>query len=166
MIDAMDTLEGVTERAEATPATYAARLAAVNSARDMATVAVNVICESHSEHHTPAPPSGPEYPASHTQSVNSSLPAAELECKGHRLQPPDPGVGVYVPASHAAHANKIPEVQLAVKPSYPRESSDVNRTRRCCPVAAYVASAGVPLSVASATTPDEHAASPHPSTYT
>ena len=75
---------------------------------------------------------------------------------------------MYVPASHASHADMIPpETQLAVKPLHVLLLSEVNRTRRCCPVAAYVASAGAPLSVASLTTPDgEHAASAHSSTYT
>ena len=104
VIDAMAILESVTERAEATPTKYASCLAVVNSARNMATVAVNAICESQSEHPTHAPPSGPEYPASHTQSVNSSLPAAELECKGHRLQLSDPAVALNVPAVHSLHA--------------------------------------------------------------
>jgi hypothetical protein len=71
---------------------------------------------------------------------------------------------LYVPFSHALH--KIPEVQLAVKPLPIMMASDVNRTRRYCSVAVYVASAGVPLSVASATTPDENPAFPHSSTYT
>jgi hypothetical protein len=71
---------------------------------------------------------------------------------------------VYVPAEHVLHG---PEVQLAVKPLFLIELSEVNRTRRCCPVAAYVASAGAPLSFASLATPDgEHAASAHSSTYT
>ena len=136
--------------------------------------------QSHDPPHwtasTPAyPASSLAYPASHAQ---DALPTAELEREGHDAQLPDPAEALYVPASHAAHdppsssvkpashAMHDPEVQLAVKPSYLWESSDVNRTRRCCPVAAYVASAGVPLSVASSTTPDEHAASPHSSTYT
>jgi hypothetical protein len=45
VMDAMATLEGKTDRACATPATYASCLSAVNSARDMATVAVKVTFE-------------------------------------------------------------------------------------------------------------------------
>ena len=48
----------------------------------------------------------------------------------------------------------------------------MNRTRRCCPVVVDVLGSTTgcqrvgPYSSASCTTPDEHAASPHSSTYT
>ena len=60
-MDAMATLEGTTERARATPAAYASCLSVVNSARDMATVAVKVTAVSQSEHAAHAPQSGPVY---------------------------------------------------------------------------------------------------------
>ena len=112
------------------------------------------------------------YPGRHAQSDSSLLPADEMVFEGHATQLPDPAVALYVPALHALH-NANPTFQLAVKPllvvapcDVKRQSNDVNRTRRCGIVVVYVASAGEPLSVASSTTPDEHAASPHSSTYT
>jgi len=56
---------------------------------------------SHAVHGTP--PDKAVYPATHTQSVKSSLPAAELVCEGHEVQFPDPVTALNVPASHAAH---------------------------------------------------------------
>ena len=61
--DVMATLEAVSERACATPAAYASRLAVLNSVRVMARVAVKVTAETQSEHTTQAPPSVPEKPA-------------------------------------------------------------------------------------------------------
>jgi len=61
--DAMDTLEDVSERACATPATYASRRAVVNSVRVMASVAMKVTAEAQSEHTTQGPPSAPVKPA-------------------------------------------------------------------------------------------------------
>jgi hypothetical protein len=70
---------------------------------------------------------------------------------------------MYVPASHETH---VRGVQLAVKPPPVVSASDLNRKRRYGVVAVYVASAGVLLSIASCTTPDENVASSDSSTYT
>jgi hypothetical protein len=45
---------------------------------------------SHALHATP--PEVAVYPATHTQSVTSSLPSAELVCDGHAVQLPVPAV--------------------------------------------------------------------------
>jgi len=122
---------------------------------------------SHALHATPSEVT--VYPGRHSQSVNLLLPAADTECVGQTAQLPDPAVALYVPALHALHNTKVakPDIQLAVKPlPVPELGSDMNVTHRCCFVVAYVAGAGEPLSVASRTAPDEHAASPHSSTYT
>jgi hypothetical protein len=103
---------------------------------------------AHALHATP--PEAAVYPGRHIQSVKSLLPSDETVFEGHAAQVIDPVVALY----------------LAVKPARVSAPSDVNRTCRCCPVAVYVASAGAPLSFASSTTPDEHAAFPHSSTYT
>jgi hypothetical protein len=57
------------------------------------------------------------YPASHAQSVSSSLPAAELECEGHAVQLPSPAVAVYVPAGHVSHV-AFPTALLNVPASH------------------------------------------------
>jgi len=48
------------------------------------------------------------YPASHASHAQADvcplLPVAEIECKGHATQLPDPTTLLNVPASHAAHA--------------------------------------------------------------
>jgi hypothetical protein len=93
------------------------------------------------------------------------LPGNDSAFTGHVSHPAVPTELLNVPTSHALH-NANPTIQLAVKPLPVVAASDVKRTRRCCFVVAYVASAGEPLSVASRTTPDEHAESPHSSTYT
>lgn len=60
--DVMATLDDATERACATPATYAARFAVLNSERVIASVPVNVTAEVQSEHATQGPPSAPVKP--------------------------------------------------------------------------------------------------------
>lgn len=53
------------------------------------------------------PPSEPEYPTLHLQSVNASLISGEFESAGHPTHAPilvAPGVIEYLPAIHAAHA--------------------------------------------------------------
>ena len=61
--DAMATLEAVSERDCATPATYASRLAALNSVSVMASVAVKVTTDVQSEHALQGPPSALVKPA-------------------------------------------------------------------------------------------------------
>jgi len=138
VIDAMATLAGATERACATPATYASCLSAMNSARDMLTVAVNVTTASQSRHTTQGPPSGPVYPASHAQSTCPSLPAAELENEGHAAQLPDPTMAVYVPALHATHANPS-------APANPTEHRHRALPEEACELAGHVSHAAVPI---------------------
>ena len=53
------------------------------------------------------------YPCMHLQSVNSSLPAAELVPVGHVKHTPTPVATLYVPASHAVHSAPSEE------PAYP-----------------------------------------------
>ena len=53
------------------------------------------------------PPSEPEYPTLHVQSVNASLVAGEFELAGHPRHAPvlvAPGVIEYLPVPHAVHA--------------------------------------------------------------
>jgi hypothetical protein len=50
-------------------------------------------------------------PGKHAQSVNSLLPAAEVEFKGQAVQFPDPVVTLNVPASHAA---QLPDPAVAL----------------------------------------------------
>ena len=52
-----------------------------------------------------APSDVPLYPAKHLQSVNASLPDAELVPSGHVEHSPAPVVALYVPTSHALHCN-------------------------------------------------------------
>jgi len=61
--DAMATLEDASASACATPATYASRLDAVNSARVVASLAVKVTDAVQEEHASHAPPSAPAKPA-------------------------------------------------------------------------------------------------------
>ena len=57
---------------------------------------------SHAVH--PAPPEVPLYPTTHLQSVNASLPDAELVLAGHVEHSPPPVQSLNPPASHAVHA--------------------------------------------------------------
>jgi hypothetical protein len=57
---------------------------------------------SHALHATPS--EAAVYPTTHLQSIKSMLPAAELVCEGHAVQPPAPAVALYFPAKHALHA--------------------------------------------------------------
>lgn len=90
---------------------------------------------AHSAH---APPSGPSYPKSQTQSVCSLLPEADTVNAGqlrqvvalvaprsvekvsapHKVQASDPALVLYVPAAHGLHGPKLlpvyPAVQLHV----------------------------------------------------
>ena len=61
--DTMVTVEDASERACATPATYASRFAVVNSVRAMPSVAVKVTVDMQSEHASQGPPSAPWNPA-------------------------------------------------------------------------------------------------------
>ena len=63
--DAMATLEAASERDCATPATYASRLAVLNSVSVIVRVAVKVTADVQSEHASHAPPSTPAKPAEH-----------------------------------------------------------------------------------------------------
>ena len=56
----------------------------------------------HALHATPS--SAAVYPATHVQSINSLLPAAELVCEGHAAQLTAPAVALYSAAKHALHA--------------------------------------------------------------
>jgi hypothetical protein len=59
----MATLEAASERDCATPATYASRLAVLNSESVMVSVAVKVTADVQSEHTPHGPPSMPANPA-------------------------------------------------------------------------------------------------------
>ena len=53
---------------------------------------------------THSPPSGPVYPALHTQSVSAVLTLGEMLLFGQSVQASEPGVGLYVPVGHAEHS--------------------------------------------------------------
>ena len=112
----------------------------------------------------------------YTQSVNSPLPAADVELFGHVVQVCDPTIVLYVPITHALHPFDNPLAQLAVKPVWKTVGDDLNRTRRCCCLfvpfwfMVFRLYAGglaiIPLRIARLTTPSEHTGSPHCSIYT
>ena len=65
------------------------------------------------------PPSTPENPVLHAQSVSASLSASELLSAGQDRQAPDPAPALYVPTAHPVHC----VLPVPVKPGSHRQSS-------------------------------------------
>jgi hypothetical protein len=76
----------------------------VPSARQTAFVAHGV-CLSHAVHTTPSESAA--YPSMHVQSVNASLPDAELVPSGHVEHCSDPIESLYVPTSQGVQKSSV-----------------------------------------------------------
>jgi hypothetical protein len=89
---------------------------------------------SHAAHATPS--EAAVYPDRHLQAASSMLPAAEMDFEGHAAQLPEPAVALYVPASHATHAQPSAPVNPAVYPAGqgPRHSGTEGRLSPISPL--------------------------------